>query len=66
MFIVCLIISYFVRNAFTVDDLGLLLAMMGVIILITAVIFRAVRLLAWMMIPTEYRNELLRRNGRDV
>jgi hypothetical protein len=41
MFIVCLIVSYFARNAFTVDDLGLLLALTGVVILITALIFRA-------------------------
>lgn len=80
MFVVCLIVSYFFRNGFTVDDLGLLLAMFGVIILITAVIFRAVvrlfvhrsqarcpltpnlqRLLVWIIIPAEYRNELLRR-----
>lgn len=42
MFVVCLIVSYFARNAFTVDDLGLLLALTGVvIILITALIFHA-------------------------
>jgi ABC-type glycerol-3-phosphate transport system permease component len=41
MFFVCFLISYFVRNGFTVDDLGLLLAMAAVIILIMVVIFRA-------------------------
>ena len=42
MFFVCLFISYFARNGFTVDDLGLLLAMTGVMmILIMVVIFRA-------------------------
>lgn len=78
MFFVCFLISYFVRNGFTVDDLGLLLAIVAVIILFMVVIFRAAvrssihsnspcpltpnlqRLLAWMMIPIEYRNELFR------
>jgi hypothetical protein len=78
MFFVCFLISYFVRNGFTVDDLGLLLAMVAVIILFMVLIFRAAvrsyihskapcpltpnfqRLLAWMVIPIEYRNELFR------
>jgi hypothetical protein len=79
MFLLCLLISYFASNGFTVDDLGFLLAMMGVVILIMTVIFRAAavgsfhpksccpltpnlqRLLAWMIIPAEYRDELFRR-----
>ena len=35
------IISYFLHNGFTVDDLGLLLVMMAVVILITGVIYPA-------------------------
>jgi len=63
MFFLCLIVSYFVGNGFTVDDLGLLLVMVAVIILFMMVtIFRAARLLVWMIIPIEYRNELIRRN----
>jgi FtsH-binding integral membrane protein len=38
MFVVCLLISYFARNEFTVDDLGLLLAMGAVVILIMIVV----------------------------
>ena len=34
MFIVCLIISYFARNGFNVDDLGLLLTMGAVVTLV--------------------------------
>ena len=36
-----LIISHFLRNGFTVDDLGFLLGVIAVIILITGVIYRA-------------------------
>jgi len=38
MFFLCLFISYFVRNEFTVDDLGLLLAMTGMIMILTMVV----------------------------
>lgn len=38
MFVVCLLISYFARNEFTVDDLGLLLTMGAVVILIMMVV----------------------------
>ncbi len=40
MFFLCLLISHFIHIGFTVDDLGLLIAMVGVIILIMGVIFR--------------------------
>jgi hypothetical protein len=36
-----LLLSHLMRNGFTVDDLGLLLAMIAVIVLITGVIYRA-------------------------
>ena len=38
MFFVCLLISYFASNGFTVDDLGLLLTMGAVVILIMMVV----------------------------
>ena len=79
-FLICLLISYFARNGFTVDDLGFLLAMAGVMtILFIIVIYRLAavglfhskapylltpslqRLLVRMLIPIEYRNELIRR-----
>jgi hypothetical protein len=41
MSIVPLLISLFISNGFTVDDLGLLLAMVAVVILITGVIYSA-------------------------
>jgi hypothetical protein len=41
MFFLCLLISYFVNNEFTVDDLGFLITMMGVTTLILVVTFRA-------------------------
>ncbi len=41
MSVVCLLISHFIRNGITVDDLGLLLAISAVMILITGVIFHA-------------------------
>ena len=44
-----LIISHFMRNGFTVDDLGLLLVVIAVVILITGVIYHAaVRLLRFL------------------
>jgi len=50
-----------------VDDLGLLLVVVAVIMLIIRLIFRVTHLFVW-MIPVEYRNELFRRNldGREV
>lgn len=36
-----IIISHFMRNGFTVDDLGLLIAVVAVLILITRLIYRA-------------------------
>lgn len=41
MSFVFIIISHFMRNGFTVDDLGLILVVVAVIILITGVIYRA-------------------------
>ncbi len=38
MFVVCLLISYFARNEFTVDELGLVLTMGAVVILFTMVV----------------------------
>jgi len=40
MFFACLLISHFIRDGFTVDDLGLLIAMLAEIILIMGAIFR--------------------------
>jgi len=76
--IVFLLVSLFIGNEFTVDDLGLLLVVVGVVILIMGVIiYRAAvcssvqgyypltsifqRMLAWRIIPIEYRDELFRR-----
>lgn len=41
MDIICLYISHFIRNGFNVDDLGLLLVVVTVIILVMRYIFRA-------------------------
>lgn len=41
MFFTYLLISYFLRNGFTVDDLSALIATAAVIILTTGVIYRA-------------------------
>ncbi|KAI0000969.1 hypothetical protein BJV77DRAFT_1063530 [Russula vinacea] len=62
MDVVFLLVSLFIGNEFTVDDLGMLLVMVAVVILIMGVIYRVAHLFAWMIIPVALRDELLRRN----
>ncbi|KAI9507996.1 hypothetical protein F5148DRAFT_1284530 [Russula earlei] len=48
------LISYYLRNGVRVDDLGLLIVLLAIVILSTGVIRRAAHILAWLMFPAEF------------
>ncbi|KAH9976143.1 hypothetical protein BGW80DRAFT_1457003 [Lactifluus volemus] len=55
MSLASVLVSYFVRNGVRIDELALVLAVLAIIILMSGVIHRAARVIAFLlMIPTAY------------